>query len=178
MFPKREPEVNFDIIIGPNSLIKGDVESEGSIRIDGKIIGNITSLGNVIISENAHVQGDIKSLSAEIYGTCEGAVNVQGKINLHQNSTLHGDVTAKSFNTKEGAFFKGNCTVDPKEDLNITLELYTKAQTTNLVDFVSKTCLLKKMWNLKQKTAIRKTRIAHNYNLRRESEILQNKKSA
>ncbi|MDN5351728.1 MAG: hypothetical protein PWQ12_647 [Clostridiales bacterium] len=138
MFQKKESEVNFDIIIGPNSLIKGDIESEGSIRVDGKVIGNIKSLGNVIISENAFVKGDVSSLSAEIYGACEGDVTVQGKVNLHQNSTLRGDVIAKSLTTKEGALFKGNCTVDPKEELKISLDLYLEAQnmnSSNLVNF-------------------------------------------
>lgn len=122
MFQKKEMESNFDIIIGPNSMIKGDVESEGSIRIDGKIVGNVTTLGNVIISENASVRGDITSSNSEIYGLCEGNVKVKGKVNLYQNSSLIGDVLAKSFNTKEGASFKGNCVVDPEEELKIDVD--------------------------------------------------------
>jgi cytoskeletal protein CcmA (bactofilin family) len=137
MFQKKETESNYDIIIGPSSLIKGDIESEGSIRIDGKIFGNIKSLGNVIISENANVKGDIYSVNAEIYGKCEGNVQVKGKINIHQNSTLIGDIVAKSFNTKEGSFFKGNCIVDPAEELVITIDslINPPQNETNLVDF-------------------------------------------
>ncbi len=134
MFQKKETESNYDIIIGPSSLIKGDIESEGSIRVDGKIFGNIKSLGNVIISENANVKGDIYSVNAEIYGKCEGNVQVKGKINIHQNSTLIGDIVAKSFNTKEGSLFKGNCIVDPAEELVITIESLTQNETI-LVDF-------------------------------------------
>jgi cytoskeletal protein CcmA (bactofilin family) len=137
MFQKKEPESNYDIIIGPNSLIKGDIESEGSIRIDGKIFGNIKSLGNIIISENAYVKGDIFSVNVEIYGKCEGNVQVKGKINIHQNSTLIGDIVAKSFNTKEGSLFKGNCLVDPAEELVITIDsLLNPAQKETIhVDF-------------------------------------------
>ena len=137
MFQKRESESNYDIIIGQNSLIKGDIESEGSIRVDGKIFGNIKSLGNIIISENAYVKGDIFSVNAEIYGKCEGNVQVKGKINIHQNSSLIGDIIAKSFNTKEGSLFKGNCIVDPTEELIITIDalLSPLQNETNLVDF-------------------------------------------
>ncbi len=123
MFQKKDIDVNFDMIIGKNSLLKGDIESEGSIRIDGKIIGNITALGNVIVSENALVRGSISCLSVELYGVCHGDVSVKGKLNLHQNASLSGNVIAKSFSTKEGAQFKGNCTVDPKEELEITLQV-------------------------------------------------------
>jgi len=137
MFQKRESESNYDIIIGSSSLIKGDIESEGSIRVDGKIFGNIKSLGNIIISENAYVKGDIFSMNAEIYGKCEGNVQVKGKINIHQNSSLVGDIIAKSFNTKEGSLFKGNCIVDPAEELIITIDplLNPVHSETNLVDF-------------------------------------------
>ncbi|MBE0450205.1 MAG: polymer-forming cytoskeletal protein [Clostridia bacterium] len=147
---KKEVESNFDIIIGPNSMIKGDVESEGSIRIDGKIIGNVTTLGNVIISENATVRGDVTSSNAEIYGLCEGNVKVKGKVNLFQNSTLIGDVLAKSLNTKEGASFKGNCVVDPDEELKIEVDstmhnAFNKTNSSKLVD-------INKSQNNKQKT--------------------------
>jgi len=136
MFQKKLNEVNFDVIIGPSSIIKGDIESEGSIRIDGKILGNITSLGTVIISENAYVKGDIKSMNADIYGKCEGNVQVKGKINIFQNSSLMGDILAKSFNTKEGSMFKGNCIVDPNEELLITIDpMMHQVQETNLIDF-------------------------------------------
>jgi cytoskeletal protein CcmA (bactofilin family) len=147
---KKEAESNFDIIIGPNSMIKGDIESEGSIRIDGKIIGNVTTLGNVIISENASVRGDVTSSNSEIYGLCEGNVKVKGKVNLYQNSTLIGDVLAKSFNTKEGASFKGNCVVDPDEELKIEVDStihdsFKKTNNSKLVD-------INKSQNNKQKT--------------------------
>ncbi|GAB6106161.1 bactofilin family protein [Fusibacter bizertensis] len=124
------------MIIGANSIIKGDIESEGSIRIDGRIIGNITSLGNIIITENAFVKGDIKSFNADIYGKCEGNVHVKGKIDIHQNSSLMGDIIAKSFNTKEGSMFKGNCIVDPNEELVITIDSTNSNTDANLVDFV------------------------------------------
>jgi cytoskeletal protein CcmA (bactofilin family) len=135
MFQKKEMESHFDVVIGPNSLIKGDIESEGSIRVDGKIIGNITSLGNVIISENAFVQGDITCVNSDIYGKCEGNVKVKGKINIHQNSSLVGDILARSFSTKEGSVFKGNCVVNPEEELVITIESTQKSKDVNLVDF-------------------------------------------
>lgn len=135
MFQKKELESHFDIIIGPNSLIKGDIESEGSIRVDGKIVGNITSLGNVIVSENAHIQGDITCINTDIYGKCEGNVKVKGKLNIHQNSSLIGDVLASCFATKEGSIFKGNCVVNPEDDLVITIESKQKIKDVNLVDF-------------------------------------------
>lgn len=135
MFQKKEVETHFDVIIGPSSFIKGDIESEGSIRIDGKITGNLTSLGNIIVSENALIEGDIKCMNADIYGKCIGNVKVKGKLNIHQNATLVGDVLATCFATKEGSTFKGNCSVNPEDELTITVESMQNKKEVNLVDF-------------------------------------------
>lgn len=135
MFHKKEIETHFDVIIGPSSLIRGDIESEGSIRIDGKITGNLTSMGNIIVSENALIEGDIKCMNADIYGKCIGNVTVKGKVNIHQNATLVGDVSSTCFSTKEGSVFKGNCTVNPEDNLIITVDSMQKSKEVNLVDF-------------------------------------------
>ena len=136
MFLKKEVISNFDIIIGAHSIIKGDIQSEGSIRIEGKVYGDITALGNVIISEKAYISGSIISQNADIYGQCEGDVKVRGKINLHHNSSLIGDIIAKSFNTQEGSTFKGNCIVDPEEELIICIDpLLKTSEDSNLINF-------------------------------------------
>lgn len=125
MLLKKEIEMHFDIIIGETAVIDGDMNSEGSIRVDGTINGNLTCKGNIIISDKALVTGNICCLNAEIYGSCIGNVSVQGKVNLHEHASLDGDISAKSFVTKEGAHFLGKCYVDvdlkPIEDQNDNL---------------------------------------------------------
>ncbi len=140
MFPKKEIDFKFDIIIGPNSLIKGDLESEGSIRIDGKVIGNIVSLGSIIITEDAYVNGNVTCTSADIYGVVEGNMSTKGKINLYHKASLNGDIICKSFNTDEGASFKGSCSVNPDEDIEIEVddlisETNLDKLNDNLIDF-------------------------------------------
>lgn len=115
MFNKREIEMHFDIVIGDNAIINGDMSSEGSIRIDGQINGNVSSKGNVIVSDSAAITGNIDCLNTEIYGSCKGNVYVTGKVNLHENAVLIGDVMAKAFSTKEGAHFSGQCHVNDSE---------------------------------------------------------------
>ncbi|MBF4694811.1 bactofilin family protein [Fusibacter ferrireducens] len=140
MFPKKEVEFKFDIIIGPSSIIKGDIESEGSIRIDGKVLGDVKSLGNIIVTEEAYINGSLTCINADIYGIAEGNVKTKGKINLYHKASLKGDIICKSFNTEEGATFKGNCFVDPEEEIIIEVDAMISEKNidtinNNLIDF-------------------------------------------
>ncbi len=140
MFPKKEVEFKFDIIIGPSSIIKGDIESEGSIRVDGKVLGDIKSLGNIIVTEDAYINGNLTCINADIYGIVEGNAKTKGKINLYQKASLNGDIICKSFNTEEGATYKGNCFVDPEEEIIIEVDDMISESNIdkindNLIDF-------------------------------------------
>ncbi|GAU77375.1 polymer-forming cytoskeletal protein [Fusibacter sp. 3D3] len=140
MFPKKEVEFKFDIIIGPSSIIKGDIESEGSIRVDGKVLGDIKSLGNIIVTEEAYINGNITCINADIYGIVEGNTKTKGKINLYHKASLNGDIICKSFNTEEGATYKGNCFVDPEEEIVIEVDAMISERNidkinNNLIDF-------------------------------------------
>lgn len=137
MFPKREAAFQYDVIIGTNTIIKGDIESEGSIRVDGRVIGNLTCLGNVIISEGAYIQGDMTCHSAEIHGYCEGNLKLQGRTTLYEKATLIGDISCKGMHTSEGATFKGACVVSPDTTEEITLDpqLHKPLPESNLVTF-------------------------------------------
>lgn len=115
MFQFNKKTVNFDVIIGETSVIRGDIESEGSIRIDGHLDGSVTSRGGeVIVSENAVVNGNIYAQLADLFGKCTGNIIVQTHVTLHSSASLRGDVRAESINTEKGAEFTGHCTIITK----------------------------------------------------------------
>lgn len=123
MFSKKEPSMSFDLVIGPNSLVNGNLESEASIRVDGKVIGNITSKGNVILSDKGVIEGDITCENLEVHGSCTGNIKAKGKIELSSSSKLIGDIICKTLNTDQGASFEGNCKVVPEYDLYIETQM-------------------------------------------------------
>lgn len=112
MFLIKKP-ILFDVVIGAKAVINGDVETEGSICIDGKINGNIQTDGDVIVSENASINGDIKALSADIFGSCTGDVETTGHINVNESAILKGNAKCGSIKTAPGCEFSGNLTVLP-----------------------------------------------------------------
>ncbi len=96
-------------LIGSGTLIKGDVSSDGDLRIDGKVIGTITSKSKVVVGAGGSVEGEIKSQNADIYGTLKGNVTVQEMIFLKSTANLLGDITTNKIVIEAGAIFKGRC---------------------------------------------------------------------
>lgn len=109
----NKKSVLFDVVIGAKAVINGDIETEGSVCIDGKVNGNIQTNGDVIISENASVNGGIKALSVDIYGSCTGDIETKGHINVNETAVLKGDAKCGSIKTTPGCEFSGNLTVHP-----------------------------------------------------------------
>lgn len=110
-FNKKNP--NFDVIIGAKATIKGDIETEGSVCIEGKVNGNIHTDGYVIVSQHSNVTGNIKAHSANIYGTCLGDIETTESITVNATAVLKGNAKCGSIATIPGCEFSGSLTVTP-----------------------------------------------------------------
>lgn len=99
----------FDTLIGANTELNGNVISKGIIRIDGKVIGNVTVQGDLFLGENALVKGEITVSSIQIAGSVEGNVFSSGILKLLPTARMLGDIQVKSFVCEEGSIFEGTC---------------------------------------------------------------------
>jgi len=106
---KDDVSTDFDTLIGSGTLFHGSIESEGTVRIDGKIIGDITAAGNVCIGKNAIVKGNIKARDVQISGVVEGNINADGILRMFSTAKLYGDIEVRSFVADEGGVFQGRC---------------------------------------------------------------------
>jgi cytoskeletal protein CcmA (bactofilin family) len=102
--------------IAKGTTITGDIETFGSLRLDGKLIGNINSGSKVILGPTAVVEGHITAKVAEIEGEVHGKVLVKDTLTLRNTSRVHGDIFTGKLNVEVGARFNGNCQMG--ENLN------------------------------------------------------------
>ncbi|HPI38385.1 MAG TPA: polymer-forming cytoskeletal protein [Ignavibacteriaceae bacterium] len=95
-------------IINKGVDVKGDLNSSGSIRIDGKITGNVFVTGDLILGSTGIVFGEVKGRNIVLGGKINGKVFASEKVILESGAELKGDLTAKILVVHEGALFEGN----------------------------------------------------------------------
>jgi len=114
--------LEFDVIIGKNSTFEGVLRSGGSIRIDGKTIGDIHADGEVIIGQDAVCIGNINSSNIEISGNVTGNITSGGCMKIYDSGLLRGDIEVTSFVIDEGGVFEGLCHINTSKAMVVGLK--------------------------------------------------------
>lgn len=95
--------------IGKGTVLQGNIETFGNIRIEGKVLGNITSKSKVVLGQSSHVDGNILAQNAEIEGEVKGLLEVTELLVLKPTAVVHGDITTNKLLVESGATFNGGC---------------------------------------------------------------------
>ncbi|MHA4809814.1 bactofilin family protein [Flavitalea flava] len=96
-------------LIGAGTSMKGDITSNGDIRIDGTLVGSIHCSAKVVIGANGVVQGDINGQQADIMGKVTGTIKVKDLLQLKGGSILNGNIQASKLQVEPAATFNGEC---------------------------------------------------------------------
>jgi cytoskeletal protein CcmA (bactofilin family) len=96
-------------LISNGTDITGDIKSNGDIRIDGSLIGNLNTKGKVVIGLTGKVRGEIICKNSEISGLIEGKIKVSQLLILKATSKILGDISTSKLSIEPGAVFSGNC---------------------------------------------------------------------
>lgn len=96
-------------IISIGTIIRGDLESNGDIRIDGKLIGNIDCKAKLLIGPEGSVEGNISGNNADIHGKVNGNIKLSGQLNLIGKSTITGDIHVGKLQIESTVCFNGKC---------------------------------------------------------------------
>lgn len=96
-------------LIGAGTTIKGDLISNGDVRIDGTLIGNISGSAKVLIGQEGVVQGDIEGQQADIQGNVTGKLNIRELLNLRGDAIIRGNIHAGKLQIEPSVTFNGQC---------------------------------------------------------------------
>ena len=106
-----ETENNVINQIGVGTEITGDVTTNGDIRFDGLLTGNLKTKGKVVIGETGAVKGEIHCKNSVLEGKVEGKISVGELLTLKATSSLTGDIITRRLAIEPGAKFSGNCSM-------------------------------------------------------------------
>jgi len=118
----HDSEPNGINIIGIGTVITGDINSNGDIRIDGSLTGKLITKGKVVVGVTGRIKGEINCKNSDVEGEIEGKITASQLLSLKATSQITGDIIANKLAIEPGCRFTGNCdmrgttTASPNED--------------------------------------------------------------
>ena len=103
-------------LISNGTEITGDIKSNGDIRVDGSLTGNLSTKGKVVIGPTGKVKGEVNCKNSEVSGTIEGKISVGQLLNLKASSKILGDIVTSKLSIEPGARFTGTCKMSDSDN--------------------------------------------------------------
>ena len=94
-------------LLAKGVVLKGEIHVEGTVRIDGRLDGEIQTKGQVIIGEDGLVQGTITCGTVVSSGRIKAKVTANERVQLLKTATLIGEVLTPVLIMEEGAKLQG-----------------------------------------------------------------------
>ncbi len=99
-----------DTRVGNAILVKGDIEGDGNVIVEGRVEGKIAIKGDLHVAADGQVKSTVSARNIFVQGILVGAATAVDKIEIAAGGRMVGDVRTPRFLINEGAAYKG--TVD------------------------------------------------------------------
>lgn len=121
MFKKNKQQQQIDqqeisTLIGEGYTFTGEIQGPSVIRIEGKVTGDVNVEGGVVLGENGHIEGNISTRSAIIYGTVTGNVKTT-HLEIKKSGHVNGDIITDTLEVELGAKYNGRLSMQPQQEI-------------------------------------------------------------
>lgn len=121
MFGNKPGPKAIDSLIGAKTSVNGDVDFDGGLRVDGKVVGHVKAdagrASTLVVSELACVRGSVSAGHVVINGTVEGPIHAYELLELQPKARVRGDITYKAVEIHVGAVIEGQLRHSAEGDL-------------------------------------------------------------
>ncbi len=107
-------------ILSDGTQVKGDIISNGDIRIDGEMVGNLTTKGKLVVGDQGRIEGEVQASTIEVAGFIKGKVIARELLNMKNSAKIEGDIVAAKLAVEPGALFTGTCSMGVSKPANET----------------------------------------------------------
>lgn len=94
-------------IVAKDLTIAGDLQAEGVIRVEGRVVGNVHAGDQVLISEGGIVEGDVVAREVVVGGRVHGSISGEERVELQASAVVHGDIVTRRLLVQEGGHVNG-----------------------------------------------------------------------
>jgi len=111
--PQGETPAEVTTLLGRGSEFEGKLSFEGTVRVDGKLSGEIFTDDVLIIGEGAEVNAEINVGAIIIEGTVHGNIHAKRSVEIHTPGRVRGNISTPSLYVEKGVVFDGQCQMEP-----------------------------------------------------------------
>jgi cytoskeletal protein CcmA (bactofilin family) len=105
MFGKKQPKL--ETIIGPDTILYGELKTKGTVRIDGVLEGNVSAEW-VIVGEKGSITGDVTARGMVVGGKITGNSRSSDVVEIKPKGEVVGEIYTSNLIIMEGAVFEGH----------------------------------------------------------------------
>jgi cytoskeletal protein CcmA (bactofilin family) len=109
---------------------KGDLSGSGGVRIEGTFEGDIAMRGLLVVGETGRVTcHSLRANTVIVAGAVKGDITAE-RLEIRSTGKVWGNVVTVTFSTEEGAFLRGQITMEDKVDIEIGFQPEKAAENT------------------------------------------------
>jgi cytoskeletal protein CcmA (bactofilin family) len=94
-------------IIAVGMTVRGDLESNGTVKVEGTVEGHVQAKNQVLVAKGGVVDGDIDAREAVVGGQANGAIRALERVEIQSGATVNGDITTRRISVAEGGSLNG-----------------------------------------------------------------------
>ena len=106
---QRQADPNSVNIMAQGTSIVGNIESDGTIKIDGRLKGNINAKGKVVVGVTGVIEGNINCKESSILGKVTGQITISELLSIKASANVTGDIITSKLHVEPGALLNGTC---------------------------------------------------------------------
>lgn len=111
-----------ETIVGANTTFVGSIKTDGNVRIDGTIEGDIEILGNLIVGETGRVIATVKAQNVHVSGAVKGEITAVEQLEISPSGKVWGDIITAALHIEPGGLFRGQSAMQTNIDEPLLLE--------------------------------------------------------
>lgn len=105
-------------VLDAQMVVRGDLETDGMLRIDGRLEGNVKRASVVVLGEGASIHGDVSARELVIGGSVTGNIVVESRVEVEATAEVDGDIEADAILIHEGGAVRGRLFIRSRAGAN------------------------------------------------------------
>lgn len=106
-----EKSGDLNTIIGKGSVIEGNIKVQNSMRVDGRVKGQILASDSIVVGKEGDIEGELRVKNIIIGGRVKGKIFASGKVVLEARAVFSGELKTSKLVIDDGAVFDGTCSM-------------------------------------------------------------------